>query len=53
MLYDMNTEPGHADVPFTHVSLEQYAVGSERYEKLWASIEQANRFTFGDGEVNV
>jgi hypothetical protein len=48
MLYDMNQELGHADVPCVHVPLEEYQVGGERHTRLWEAIEQAQRFTHAE-----
>jgi hypothetical protein len=36
-----------------HVPLDEYAVGSPRYEKLWQSIQLAHRFSWDTGEANV
>lgn len=55
MLYNMNSEPGHKDcaADVTH-PLADYAPGSPRLERLYEAMEQANKFTFGDGgDVNV
>ena len=44
-MYDMNCEPGHSELveQVVHVT-EQYQAGSERLEKLYQAMEQANRF---------
>lgn len=33
------------------IPLEEYAQGSERYERLWASMQDNQRFTFGEMET--
>ena len=46
MLYDMNSEPGHAEL-LASVShpISEYQQGSERLERLYQQIADANRFT--------
>jgi hypothetical protein len=50
-MYDMNTEPGHAELlqAVVHVPLSEYVVGSPRYEKLLEAMTNAQRFTWPSG----
>lgn len=48
MLYDMDQEPGHKDVPFVHVDLSLYQPGGERYERLMGQLAEQQRFQSPD-----
>ena len=51
MLYDMNGEPGHKDVPFVHVDLSQYQPGQPQYERLMGQLAEQKRFSWPDDFV--
>lgn len=46
MLYDLNCEPGHAELfnEVRHVDLSEYQPGSPHYEQLMAQLDLAQRF---------
>jgi len=46
MRYDMNWEPGHAELvaEVVHPDLADYQPGASHYETLMGQLEQAQRF---------